>query len=661
MSRPLRVLIVEDVEDDAALLRLELTRGGFEVAATRVDSAAGMQQALEANAFDVVVSDYHMPTFDALKALELAHSWDPDIPFIVVSGTIGEGAAVEAMKAGAHDFMTKGSLFRLNAAIDRELREATVRRERRALEDSLRSARQRLEEVIEAVPDVLWSVSVDGEKASKVTFVSPSCRNTFGREPGELADRPNLWHDVVEPADRAHVRSAFEQAIERCAPTLAIYCIRHTSGEIRWIEDAMFPVTDARGGVVAVRGIARDITDRRRLEEQLFISERMASVGTLAAGVAHEINNPLAALIANVEFAVQDLGRLRADIVEEGARARAGGADVGWTRRLMLRLPELEETLQDARLSASRVRSIVRDLKVFSRAGDEEKHGPVDVHQVLESSLRMAWNEIRHRATLVKDFADIPPVHGNEARLGQVFLNLLVNAAQAIPEGRAEKNEIRLVTRRTSTNVIVRISDTGTGMTPDVRARIFEPFFTTKPAGVGTGLGLAICRRIIASLGGQITVESEPGRGTNVDITMPISLRAIVADQEPDGPRNDDRHGRVLVIDDEPLVAAAVRRMLVPDHDVVVAHGAQDALDRILRGEDYDVILCDLMMPQITGMDVHAELQARAPDQARKIVFMTGGAFTASARTFLDDVENGRLEKPFDLGQLRAAVHRVLD
>ncbi len=236
------------------------------------------------------------------------------------------------------------------------------------------------------------------------------------------------------------------------------------------------------------------------------------------------------------------------------------------------------EELRDAHEAAERVRQIVRDLKLFSRA-EEERHGPVNVREVLESTLRMAWNEIRHRARLVKTFDEVPPVVANEARLGQVFLNLVVNAAHAIPAGRAESNEIRLSTRFEGERVLIEIADTGTGMSPEVLEHIFTPFFTTKPVGVGTGLGLPICQRIVEDLGGDLRVSSREGVGSTFPVSLPATERPSRPMQTPRAPTaGPARRGRVLVVDDEPMVAIAVRRTLSGEHDVVTLNLTQEAL-----------------------------------------------------------------------------------
>jgi CheY-like chemotaxis protein len=283
---------------------------------------------------------------------------------------------------------------------------------------------------------------------------------------------------------------------------------------------------------------------------------------------------------------------------------------------------------------------------------------------MIDFSIKMAWNEIRHRARLIKAYGLVPPVLGDEARLGQVFLNLLINAAQAIPEGHAGENEICIATRRgPDQSVTIEIHDSGLGIPESVIARIFDPFFTSKPDGAGTGLGLAICDTIVRSHGGEIKASSVVGRGSTFVVTLPAAdsvpvpaRRARDASEAPPA----IRRGKVLVIDDEPTIGAALRRILQDDHDVEVVTHARGALDLLDGGHRFDVILCDMMMPEQTGEGLHTELTRRLPDQAERMVFLTGGAFTPRAREFLERVQNPCMEKPFDGADVRALCARMI-
>ncbi|MGA2450078.1 MAG: ATP-binding protein [Polyangiaceae bacterium] len=401
--------------------------------------------------------------------------------------------------------------------------------------------------------------------------------------------------------------------------------------------------------------IARDVTERLRIEAQLLLADRMASMGTLAAGVAHEVNGPLGYTIANLGFALEELSALERGLVASDEESRSA-----LTARLALAratVQRIVEALREARQGGDRVRHIVRDLKTFATA-DDSRTGPIDVRRVLESSINMAYNEIRHRARLVKDYFPTPLVRASEARLGQVFLNLLLNAAHAIGEGDVERHCIRIVARSDSKGrCVVEVSDTGRGISPDHQRRIFDPFFTISP-GSGTGLGLSICQNIVATVGGDIAVESAVGKGSTFRVTLPAAGEEVSEPVERASPsvRAPAQRARILVIDDEPMMARAVQRLLESENDVVASSDPNAAVQQVRSGERFDVIVCDLMMPALSGMEVYEAICGIDIEQARRIVFMTGGAFTPRAVKFLESVDNVRIEKPLDRSALRAAI-----
>ena len=384
----------------------------------------------------------------------------------------------------------------------------------------------------------------------------------------------------------------------------------------------------------------------RSTQAQLVQAGKMAAVGTLAAGVGHEINNPLSYIVSNLEHASEEASAL--------TRRLEQGPDKG-PEDVRDKLRDMEQVLREALMGADRVRRIVRDLKTFSRQ-DEDTREPVDVRAVMDSAAKLAAGELRPRAQLVRDYAEVPRVEGNEARLAQVFLNLIINAAQALPEGKPESNEVRLVTRRLEDGrVSAEVHDTGSGIPPEVVGRIFDPFFTTKPVGIGTGLGLALCHSFLTSMGGRIDVESQVGRGTMFRVTLPAARgEAVLAPRAVQSKEGVSMRGRVLVVDDDPLVSSALRRTLAREHDVEVVVSSKKALEMLLSEQGtYDVILCDLMMPEMTGMELHAQLHAALPERAQRMVFVTGGAYTPAAQSFLERVPNPRLEKPFEPDKLR--------
>ncbi|MBX3159126.1 MAG: response regulator [Deltaproteobacteria bacterium] len=631
MTIPLRALIVEDVEADARLLLRELRRGGFEVAFERVETPERLVQAL-ALPWDIVISDFSMPRLSAPRALELVKERDLDLPFIIVSGTVDEETAVEAMRAGANDFIAKGKFARLIPAVQRELRDARLRAERRKIQRTLLDTQQTLDAIVRCAPAFIVAL----DEAGRIKFVNHRLPH---QAPDEIAG--TAWLDYITPDDR-------DEVAERFRAVLATGESQAFETGLVGRDGATIPMSVHLGAmrsgerIVGIVAIALDISELRRvrrakarMQEHLIVSDRMASVGILAAGVAHEINNPLASLMANLDLVAEDLTAL-------------GDRD---------ELAEVHEVLGDARDAAARIRDIVRDLRMFSRS-DEEKTMPVDVERVMESALRMAWNEIRHRARVVKDYQPAPPVLASESRLGQVFLNLIVNAAQAITEGNTQHNEIRISIGTDGDQAVIAIADTGAGMPPEVLGRLFTPFFTTKAAGHGTGLGLSICHRIVTGYDGAIDIQSAAGEGTTVRLSFPPAPAHLL--EEPSPLRLEiagRRRGRILVIEDEQMIARAVQRALSLEHEVIMDDSAEVALRRIAAGESFDVILCDLLMPQMTGMDLHAELVRVARDQADRMVFLTGGAFTPRARAFLDETPNPHIEKPFDALHLRALIN----
>ncbi|HEY5949692.1 MAG TPA: ATP-binding protein [Kofleriaceae bacterium] len=381
---------------------------------------------------------------------------------------------------------------------------------------------------------------------------------------------------------------------------------------------------------------ADDRTARAYLDEV----DRLVSLGFLAGGIAHEVNNALTSMRLS-------LGRL---VSFELSR-----------RPLSDESKHRVELLQDVREGVSRIERIVRELKAFSHVDDEAPRA-IDVIGELDNAASLVGHEIRHRAKLIREYAAVPPVRARVASLRQVFVNLLLNAIHAIPEGEAHLHEIRISTRTDSSRrVVVEIADTGRGIAPDVARRVFEPFFTTSPNNA-LGLGLAISRDVIAALDGEITIDSVEGKGTTVTVAIPASNDAIeltsVASVEPPAPVAIARR-RILIVDDDRPVAAAIAFEL-QGHDVVVAESGREALELLRREKNYDLILCDLMMPEVTGMDVYESLRSTDPVLLQKFVLMTGGAFTAQGRKFLSEVDAPVIEKPFEAGKLLSMVDTAM-
>jgi PAS domain S-box-containing protein len=500
------------------------------------------------------------------------------------------------------------------------------------------SAEDRQRQILDAMADMILVKDSD----SKIVWANRALREAWG------ATNEDLLGQAYNPQSKSDERN---RSLEQDALVLDTQDtvllpderLERKDGRILQVDTVKSPIFDGEGQVIMTVGVSRDVSDRKKLEAQLRLTETMSTVGTLAAGMAHEINNPLTYVVANLEYLAERLPQHGPWMGERQAR-------------------EWVSALTEAREGAARVQRIVKDLKDASR-GDQDHFGEVDVQQVLESTLKLAANELQHHARVVREYSRVATVSGNASRLGQVFLNLLVNAAHAIREGAAHANEIRLVLRTDPKGrVVVEIRDSGHGIPEEHMARLFEPFFTTKDVGEGTGLGLFICHRIVSDLGGSIEVESSLGSGSVFRVILPSSGQPSERTDVPvERPSKLLRRGRILVVDDDTLVAKALSRLLAEHHEVIALTSAGDALARLERGERFDLIFCDLMMPVTTGVEFHERLRVLALDQAERTIFITGGAFTDASRKFLETTANDRLEKPFDQHKLRAIVARYLN
>lgn len=509
----------------------------------------------------------------------------------------------------------------------------------REAERALRASETEYRQIVESTSDGIVKI----DNAGCIRFVNARLAEMLGYTAAELIGTDLLA--VVAPSERDAVIQSLQSRAQGVTTTHDTF-YRHKSGTDIAVNIAGSILRDDLGAALGVLGVVRDVTERNKLQAQLIVSDRMASVGTLAAGVAHEINNPLAAVIANLEYMDEGLVKMQSD-------AHLGN-NVEWTRT------RLAEPLVDAREAADRVRFIVRDLMIFSRSPTDEQRLAVDVNAVLESSLRMGWNEIRHRANLVKRLADVPAIKGNEARLGQVFLNLIVNAAQSLPVGQLGLHEIRIETQLVGRMVLVDITDTGSGIAPEVIGRIFDAFYTTKAVGVGTGLGLAICQRIVSDMGGTLTVRSTLGVGSTFRVSLPIADEIMIVESDTPALRVKSRGGRLLVVDDDDVVSRSVQRSLSDNFDITSTRTAWAALALLNTGETFDIILADLMMPDMTGMELYHTLVKENSQQAARMLFMTGGAFTSEARQFLSHTAVTHIDKPFSLEELRERVNEFL-
>jgi signal transduction histidine kinase len=499
------------------------------------------------------------------------------------------------------------------------------------------AARDRAEEryrlVSNAIGEVVWDADFPKGK------VDWSGAMKAFRYPQDAMGAVDWWVSKIHPDDRARVAESFNAAKKDPSTESwsAEYRFSRGDGTIANVLDRGFFVRDADGHAVRAVGAMVDVTEQRELERRVAISDRMASVGTLAAGVAHEINNPLSYVLGNLELGVTMLEARPFDY------------------------PELLESLREAREGAGRVAEIVRSMRSFARTEVVTVGAVVDVDRAVSSALTMAMNEIRHHSRLTKHLGRPPLAQGRETPLVQVVLNLLLNAAQAISEGNVDRDEITIATGVESKGrIFIEISDTGAGMTPETLGRIFDPFFTTKSVGHGLGLGLSIVHSIVMSFGGEITVSSMPGGGSTFRVLLlAASAESVQAHRARFASPIASNRCRVLVVEDEASIAEVLRRFLRSEHDVVLASGGKEALSILTGDPGFDVVLCDVMMPDMTGADLHRVILDRDAELARRFVFISGGVFGEKARTYVDATNQPRVAKPFVRADVLHAIAQV--
>ncbi len=413
------------------------------------------------------------------------------------------------------------------------------------------------------------------------------------------------------------------------------------SGELEGLfEVATAPLKDEDGWVVGYVAALRDVTERKALQNQLILADKLAAIGSLAAGVAHEINNPLAVVTGGLEWIGE---RLMKQLQPLSGTAHE--------------VATLNDVLAEMRDGVTRIAGIVAGMKNASQKDDPSSANQVLLLRAIEGAARILANEIRHSARLVITVPDDLWVSCSETRLMQVFIHLIANAAHAIEERNGGFNEIRIeVSERGADRASVTVRDTGVGMSPDTLGRLFTPFFSTKQAGRGTGLGLSVSRTIIDACGGRIHFESQAGQGTTATVELPV---APAPPAPPVAPESSGERGRILVIDDEPFVANALCRLLRSrGFQTDAATDGRAGRDKLLTGE-YQAVLCDLMMPEYSGVDFYNDIEARRPDLVRRIIFLSGGAFTPTAEAFIEEGRRPVLPKPWSVKILISAIDDI--
>ena len=629
------MLVVDDSADDAVLIVRQLSRAGLVVTSTRADTASGVRAALAERLPDVVISDYNMPGFRAEEALEQVRARDADIPFILVSGQVGEETAAALMRAGVRDFVLKDRLTRLGPAVQRELREAADRRQRRRAEAALRDSEERFRLLAEHAQDFIFRYRRLPEPAME--YLSPAVEPVTGHRPEEFYADPDLIFRLLEPEDRPTI----EQSWRSPRPGTLTFRWRRSSGEVVWTEQRAVAITDAAGRPVAVEGILRDITERvtaeqerAGLERQLRQAERLDSLGQLAGGIAHDFNNLLAVIAGYADMLSEELAPEhpgRADL--EGIK-QAAGRGSGLTRQMLIfsRLEPSQPEILD-------LNAVVADMqRLLSRTLGED----IEVTTQLDPAL--------------------PPVAMDRSKLEQVLMNALVNSRAAMPSG----GRLTIATGLAADledgtpAVFLTITDTGCGMSAEVAARAFEPFYTTKGRGQGTGLGLATAYGAVTEAGGTISLDSRVGYGTALRVCLPASAAAVSPVTTVPAVRTSGNGERILVVEDEQAVREIVGRILAKaGYQVHSAADPQQALKMCLEESlIVDALLTDIIMPGMSGTQLAAELRNHRPDLP--VLFMSGytNGPTPGGQQLPPDAP--LIRKPFETDTLLGELHRLL-
>jgi hypothetical protein len=639
MSRPLRVLVVEDSRDDAQLLLRELERCGYEVESKRVETAEAMRAALERTTWDAVLSDYSLPEFSGTGALAVLQSSGLDIPFIIISGTMGEETAVASLKAGAHDFMVKGHLARLAPALDRAMREARERQERRRMEDALRQSEARFHSLIEHTVVGIYQATLEGRFLTVNLFLAQmlaydSVDDLIHVDLAQIWDDTSVYADLLERARQAGHFTG-EEVIWR----------RQTGESIRVRLSGRLVET---GHVPAIEAIVEDVTERHRIEEQLRQALKLEGIGRLAGGIAHDFNNILTTIVGYSEMVLEQIGPdkpISADLVE-------------------------------IRNAGDRATRLTRQLLAFSRQ-QVLRIENVDVSAIVRDTEAMLHRLIGEDITIDLGVSDLPcRILADRSQLEQVLINIAVNARDAMPRGgrlaieidRATVAEIATLTGLPvvpGPYIKLAITDTGTGMDAATRDRIFEPFFTTKAIGLGTGLGLATVHGIVNQLHGYIWVTSDPGQGATFTLFFPQSERPVESPTVAPvtlsvSPLATEREV-VLVVEDEAGVRSLVTRTLERHGYRVLQAGTPVEGLAVARScpSHIDLIISDMVMPVMSGPEMVAELQCSNP--TTKVLYMSGYAADMLSRG--GGLADGAylLEKPFASHALLSKVREVLD
>ncbi len=635
----LRLLIVEDSEHDAELLLWHLRREGFAISARRVDTAAAMQEALATESWDVVLSDYSMPHFSATAALALLRQSGYDTPFIIVSGTIGEETAIQALKAGANDYLLKGRIGRLAQAIEREVRDVTERRRLHATAAALSETRERMRFALEAAAVGTWEFDV----ATGTLVWSDIQERLHGVSAGGFGGTFEAFVDLIHPEDRQRVREDISRFLRGSTDWRLEYRVIWPDGSQHWIASVGRTFQAAAGEGMRAAGVCMDVTAFKHLEEQFHQAQKMEAVGKLAGGVAHDFNNLLTIILGYCDM-LTDRHHVEPAAIED--------------------LKEIRRAATSASLLTGRLLAFSRKQVLAPRVVDLN-----DILANLKNMLRRLIEEsVRIEFRLSEDLAGIKVDAG---QMEQVVLNLVVNARDAMPAGGTltiETASIHLDDDYTRTHVgaqrgphvLLAVTDTGVGLAPDARAHLFEPFFTTKSKGHGTGLGLATVYGIVKQSSGTIDVESEPGVGTTFRIYFPASSEQPTPVQSRAVATNLRGTETILVVEDEPTLRGLDQNILEHyGYRVLVAVDVAEALSLCANHPEHiHVVVTDVVLPDGSGRTIGDwVLRHRA---GTKVIYMSGYTDDAIVRHGILNPGTLFLQKPFTSEELVRNVREIL-
>ncbi len=637
MGTPLSALIVEDSEPDAELLLLELRRCGYEVTYRRVQTAAEMKQALAETAWDVVLSDFNLPQFDATRALATLKQAQLDIPFIIISGTVGEETAVASLQAGANDFLLKGKLARLSPAIERGMRGQRNRQAVRETERALRESEDRYRLIIETTNEGVWMLDTE----LRTTFVNQRLMAMLGRDESELLGRSVL--DFVHEDSRVAVERDLDSRRGGLTGQTETRFLRKDGSDLWTLLEAT-PIRDANGRFQGELAMLMDVTQRKRLEEQLRQVQKMEAIGSLAGGVAHDFNNLLSVILS---YTAMVLGSLK-----PGDPIRAD--------------------LDEVRKAGERAGDLTRQLLAFSRQQMLEP-ATVDLNEIvvgMERMLRRLVGEDVELSLLTSH--RIGAIFADPGQIEQIVMNLIVNARDALSGGgkvAIETADVELDEAYAAVHhevvpgayVMLAVSDTGIGMDAETQTRIFEPFFTTKERGKGTGLGLSTVFGIVKQSNGHIWVYSEPGGGTTFRIYFPRTTGQVSPSVRPPAPTTLTGTETILLVEDEEQVRAAMRAILRrAGYNVLEAQNGGEAF---LICEQYPakihLLLTDVVMPRMSGRQLAERLAPLRPDMS--VLYVSGYTENSVVHHGILDAGVSFLQKPITPDALVRKVRAVLD